>query len=209
MASRRRPLGPLIVANPNPDSDSDSVSASDEHPNMPFSPPGALSNIEPPAPINFGSSNLTQSPNPPDDVSGSSRSSPAPSSTPPRTPGHMQPPPNLIKEPQVVAPAERPYASARGHHLGEHNAAIYGIAHGSMHSHRPSNEHVRLVRHFIHLRCLALNASHSPPPISSPPCLLQSTHALLWLPQTMRLTKRCTLATPATVRLSARTSSWR
>lgn len=94
---QQKPLGPLIVA--NPDSDSDSISDNDDHHQIPpYSPPPAtLSNIEPPAPL--FAAETSRSFNPSDDVSRSSRSSPAPSSTPPRTPGHMQPPVSLTRDP--------------------------------------------------------------------------------------------------------------
>lgn len=129
MVGRRR--GPLIVA--NPDSDSDSLSSNgDVHHHLSSPPPSVLSSIEPPAPI-FGSVSHSI---PSDNVSGSSRSSPAPDTTPPPTPGQLQPPVDLNSGILGKMPQKD------RHHVQqfEREADAHGIARVPHHIRKPSSD---------------------------------------------------------------------
>ena len=121
MAGRRKMQGHLIITNPN---DSDSDSGSDiPHPHS-ISPRGALDSIEPPAPI-FSQSYPTT-----DNLSGSSRSSPAPDTTPPPTPSQTNPP-TLLEN--IVPKGPQFFAQSR-------DIDSHGIGRAPHHIRRPSND---------------------------------------------------------------------
>lgn len=99
--------------------------------NPPSSPP-VLSSIEPPAPI-FGPASHSI---PSDNVSGSSRSSPAPDTTPPPTPGQLQPPVNLNSD--ILGKIPQKDRSHVQHF--EREADAYGIARVPHHIRKPSSD---------------------------------------------------------------------
>lgn len=162
MVGRRR--GPLIVA--NPDSDTDSLSSNGDghhHPSSPL-PPG-LSSIEPPAPI-FGSASYSI---PSDNVSGSSRSSPAPDTTPPPTPSQLQPPVDL--NPGILgkfSQKDRPHVQQF-----EREGDAHGIARVPHHIRKPSSDALQnIVRPSILLTPSHIFAKKNKPCVSLVPLIV-------------------------------------
>lgn len=130
MTGKRR-LGPLIITNPN---DSDSDSSDDVPPHPVVSPRGALDSIEPPAPL-FGHPSRTQYV-PADDFSGSSRSSPAPDTTPPPTPNQTNHPASLA----LLDDKGTHFHPQTSHLAPDRDTDSHGIGRAPHHIRRPSND---------------------------------------------------------------------
>ena len=164
MAGKRR-LGPLIITNPT---ESDSDSGSDVVPRTrQVSPRGALDSIEPPAPI-FSYLARSQSV-PGDDLSGSSRSSPAPDTTPPPTPGLAHPPTGLLLEHKGAQ-----YHSQGAGVLAERESDSHGIGRAPHHHRRPSNDPQP---HPVSVPSRVPHRAHRAPPPQSPTLSISHSYA--------------------------------